>query len=69
MLAWTLKTKPVSRSSPGSTARVSAARGPGGGAIAASPSSRCSTPKSRSAEPKKTGVSVPWRKASRSKVG
>ncbi len=69
MLACTLNTKPVSFSSPGSTARASAARGPGGGAMAASPSSRCSTPKSRSAEPKKTGVSVPWRKAARSNGG
>ena len=72
MFAWTLKTKPVTSDSPGATwvsaAPFSTATCFGGGARAPRPLSSSSTPKWRSAEPKKTGVMCPSRKAWGSKV-
>ena len=63
MLAWILKTKDVIFGSVASTRRVSASCARGGGAQSPSASIRSRTPKLRSAEPKKTGVRWPSRKA------
>ena len=60
MLAWILKTNPVSAGSAGATSRVVASRGRGGGACATKEPSSSSTPKFEIAEPKCTGV---WRPA------
>jgi len=57
MLAWILKTKPVSLSSSGLTMRVLAGRGKGAGAKSLKASSSSAMPKLLIAEPKKTGVS------------
>ncbi len=69
MLAWILKTTPVNLPSCGETSRWIAARGLGAGASSASASSTSCTPKLLMAEPKKTGVCFPARKAAWSKSG
>ena len=61
MLACILNTKPVIRSSAGSTERVSVGDGPGDGAIRTKQSSSSRTPKLLIAEPKNTGASSPRR--------
>ena len=67
MLAWILKTKAVIFSSVACTVRISATWSRGGGAMSPSALIRSRTPKFRSAEPKKTGVRWPSRKAFLSK--
>ena len=70
MLAWILKTKPEksgSVASTGSPVRESVC-GPGAGERRRKSRRNGSTPKLVSAEPKKTGVSLPVRTASRSDV-
>ena len=61
MFAWILKTKPVKRSSVGSTIPESLWRGCGGGASSTSACRNGSRPKFVSALPKKTGVCRPAR--------
>ena len=72
MFAWSLKTLALKRGSVGRTSvrspsRVVAARGVGRGARSMKASKSGSTPKLVRAEPKKTGVTSPARKRSRSK--
>ena len=61
MFAWILNTKPLNVSSSGLTRRLTASRGPGGGACATKRSSNSCTPKLLIAEPKNTGVCLPAR--------
>ena len=67
MLAWILNTKPLNRSSVGSTTcRSASTRGAGGGPIRTNASRNSSTPKFVTALPKNTGVTSPRSIASRS---
>ena len=61
MLAWILKTKPLSLDSSLVTSREVVARGPGAGALSTKASSSGVTPKLLIAEPKNTGVCSPAR--------
>ncbi|MNC85256.1 hypothetical protein D3C83_08460 [compost metagenome] len=66
ILAWILNTTPENFGSTGSTVRCRARRGRGGEANSTKASSTSFTPKLLIAEPKKSGVCLPSRKAARS---